>query len=133
MNQICLVGRLTADPVTKTLTTSSMCEFTIAVRKIMKDEADFFTIKTYGKTAEFAQQYLSKGRLVSVSGRMESRKYEKDGQTKTFWDVVAQNVNGLDKADSDRQPGSKIRDNDPWIRAVPPPPLPGEIEDPFAD
>lgn len=130
MNQICLVGRLTADPTSKQFGERTVAEFCIAVNRIKKDEADFFNIKAWGKTAEFCMNYLGKGRLVSVSGRMESRKFEKDGRNVTFWDVVADSVNGLDKVES----GSKIKDKDFWFGAAPPPPLPGEvIEDPFAE
>jgi len=135
MNRICLVGRLTQDPKTANIGQNAtfIAEFSIAVdRPMKKDETDFFNCKAFGKTAEFVGQYLGKGRLVSVSGRMESRKYEKDGRLVTVWDVVADQVNGLDRP-KETEPGSKIRDNDPWIRAVPPPPLPGEIEDPFDD
>lgn len=133
MNQICIVGRLTADPTEKNFGERTVAEFCVAVNRIKKDETDFFNVKAWGKTAEFCVKYLGKGRLVSVTGRMESRKFEKDGRNQTFWDIVADNVNGLDRGDGEKQVGSKIRDNDPWIRAVPPPPLPGEIEDPFAD
>lgn len=129
MNKICIVGRLTADPNVRQVGERNVAEFSVAVNRFKKDEADFFTVKAWGKTADFCANYLSKGRMVSVDGRMESRKYEKDGRMVTVWDIVADNVNGLDKPS---EPGSKIRDNDPWIRAVPPPPLPGEIEDPFA-
>jgi single-strand DNA-binding protein len=129
VNKICIVGRLTADPNVRQVGERNVAEFSVAVNRFKKDEADFFTVKAWGKTADFCANYLSKGRMVSVDGRMESRKYEKDGRMVTVWDIVADNVNGLDKPS---EPGSKIRDNDPWIRAVPPPPLPGEIEDPFA-
>ncbi len=129
MNKICIVGRLTADPNVRQVGERNVAEFSVAVNRFKKDEADFFTVKAWGKTADFCANYLSKGRMVSVDGRMESRKYEKDGRMVTVWDIVADNVNGLDKPS---ETGSKIRDNDPWIRAVPPPPLPGEIEDPFA-
>jgi single-strand DNA-binding protein len=135
MNRICIVGRLTADPSSKNFGTSTMAEFSVAVRKMRKEEADFFNVKSFGKTADFVLQYLSKGRMVAVSGRMESRKHtNQDGKTTTYWDLVADTVDGLDKAEGERQVGSKIKDNDPWIRSVPPPPLLGEeIEDPFAD
>lgn len=131
MNTICIVGRLTADPNVREVGDKTVAEFSVAVSRFKKDEADFFSVKAWGRTAEFCKNYLSKGRLVSVTGRMESRKFEKDGRTVTYWDIVADSVNGLDKPS---EPGSKIRDNDPWIRAVPPPPLQGEvdIEDPFA-
>lgn len=136
MNCICIVGRLVADPVVRDVAGKQVAEFTVAVNKFKKDEADFFGVKAWGKTAEFCSNYLSKGRLVSVNGRMESRKFEKDGRTVTYWDIVADNVNGLDRA-RESESGSKIKDKDFYFgpTPAPPPPLPGEedIEDPFAD
>lgn len=129
MNQICLVGRLTGDPSSKQFGERVVAEFSIAVNRNKKDETDFFNVKVWGKSAEFVLNYLRKGRLVSVSGRMESRKYEKDGRNTTFWEVNADSVNGLDRGDSNPQPQTGSQ----WKQPAPPPPLPGEIEDPFAD
>lgn len=127
MNVICIVGRMTADPEIKNVGDREVAEFTVAVNKFKKDEADFFSVKAWGKQVEFIKSYLGKGRLVSVNGRMESRKYEKDGRKVTVWELSADNVTGLDKA----QPGSKMGRPDPWFDAAPPPPLPEDIEDPF--
>ena len=127
MNKICIVGRLTGDPKSNTVGSGSVVvDFSVAVdRQVKKDETDFFNVKAWGKTGEFCQNYLSKGRLVSVSGRMESRKHTtQDGKTTTYWDLVADQVNGLDK-----KPEGATRYGQP----APPPPLPGEdIDDPFA-
>lgn len=129
MNRICVVGRLTVGP--KSTTTSSgsvVAEFGVAVdRPMKKDETDFFNVKAWGKTGEFCANYLGKGRLVSISGRMESRKYTgTDGKTTTYWDLVADQVNGLDR----KPEGEQVQK---YGRPAPPPPLPGEdIEDPFA-
>jgi single-strand DNA-binding protein len=107
LNRIVIIGRLTRDPELRTTTTGkSVAEFSVAVNKRMKPQdgspdADFFTIKCWGQTAEFANEYLSKGRLVSIDGRMESRKYEKDGKTHTVWDLVADSVQSLDRPRDD--------------------------------
>lgn len=135
MNSICIVGRLTADPEqVQTNTSAGLATFTVAVDRNRKNgDTDFFRVKAWGKTAEFVCSYLSKGRLVSVSGRMESNKVEKDGRTNVYWDLVAENVNGLDKK-PDGAGGAQS-----FARAsktpAPPPPLPGDdfIEDPFAE
>lgn len=140
MNNIALVGRLTNDPQKKEIGSGSVvCEFSIAVKKYGKEEADFFNIKAWGRTAEFCSNYLTKGRLVSVNGRMESRKYEKDGRTNVYWDVVASDVNGLDKPKQDDdmdQTREMVRQFKPrnYKEPAPPPPLPGELDldDPFA-
>lgn len=134
MNRICIVGRLTDDPKSREVGNQQVAEFSVAVGRIKKDETDFFSVKVWGKQSDFVMNYLSKGRLVSVSGRMESRKFEKDGRTTTYWDIVADQVNGLDRKDD----GEKQQAPSPYKRftkePAPPPPLPGEmdLEDPFA-
>ena len=136
MNRICIVGRLTDMPKSREVGTQLVAEFCVAVGRMKKEETDFFNVKIWGKQAEFVMNYLSKGRLVSVSGRMESRKHEKDGKTTTYWDVVADQVNGLDRKEEGAPKvapdiyGSFTYKKTP----APPPPLPGEtdLEDPFA-
>lgn len=101
MNRICLVGRLTKDPQVKTVGSANtqVAEFCIAVNRIGKDTpSDFFNIKIWGKSADYCGQYLTKGQRVSITGRIESREYEKDGVKRVLWDVVADQVNGLDKS-----------------------------------
>jgi len=133
MNRICVVGRLTDNPKSREVGTQLVAEFCVAVGRMKKEETDFFNVKIWGKQAEFVMNYLSKGRLVSVSGRMESRKHEKDGRTTTYWDIVADQVNGLDRKDD----SEKAQTGTPYRQftktPAPPPPLPGEddLEDPF--
>ena len=103
LNRVVLVGRLTRDPELRTSGGGmAICNFTIAVNRIRKTEdqdADFFNIVCFGKTAEFVSQYLQKGRLASVDGRLQQRKYTtKDGQARDVIEVLADNVQGLDRA-----------------------------------
>lgn len=126
MNRICLVGRLTKEPQVKTVGASNtaVAEFGIAVNRIGKDApSDFFNIKVWGKSADYCGQYLNKGQRVSVTGRMESREYEKDGVKRIIWDVIADQVNGLDK------PGERSVDDGSFKNGSP---KDWEIEDPFA-
>lgn len=127
MNRICLVGRLTKEPQVKSVGASNtpVAEFGIAVNRIGKDApSDFFNIKVWGKSADYCGQYLTKGQRVSVTGRMESREYEKDGVKRIVWDVVADQVNGLDK------PGERSGDDASPRRSENP--ADWEIADPFA-
>jgi single-strand DNA-binding protein len=103
LNRVVLVGRLTRDPELRTSGGGmAICNFTIAVNRIRKTEdqdADFFNIVCFGKTAEFVSQYLQKGRLASVDGRLQQRKYTtKDGQARDVVETLADNVQGLDRA-----------------------------------
>lgn len=109
LNRICLTGRLTRDPELRTTSTGrNFATFSIAVTKRIKPQdpnerdADFFNIKVWGQTADYVSNYLAKGRLVAVEGRMESRKYtDQQGQAREIWEVNADNVTGLDRPRDD--------------------------------
>jgi len=108
-NRIVLIGRLTRDPETRTTTTGkTYATFSIAVDKGRKPtdpnepSADFFNVKAWGHTAEYVSNYLTKGRLVALDGRIESRKYiDKEGVSREIWEVTADTVKGLDRPKDD--------------------------------
>ena len=113
INRVVLVGRLTRDPEMRTTSTGkSVANFSIAVDKRFKggdgeDTADFFRVSCWEKTAEFVANYLTKGRLVAVDGRLQSRKYTaSDGSNREVVEVVAENVQGLDRPRDDAHPGN---------------------------
>ncbi|MFN3685019.1 MAG: single-stranded DNA-binding protein [Fimbriimonadaceae bacterium] len=153
VNRVVLVGRLTRDPEQKTTPSgTSVCDFSIAVDRRVKQEggqeADFFRVTAWGKTAEFVGRYLAKGRLVAVDGRLQQRKYTaQDGTTREVVEVIAENVQGLDRP-SDRPADRPQPDgDDPFAQherparrqpsgAVPPAPVEAQADDsydPFAD
>jgi single-strand DNA-binding protein len=103
LNRITLIGRLTRDPELKTTSTGkTLVEFSIAVNKRGRDGADFFYVKAWEKTGNYVKEYLEKGRLVAVDGRLETNQYEKDGKQVTSYFVTADNVNGLDRPKDDK-------------------------------
>ncbi|HLO98176.1 MAG TPA: single-stranded DNA-binding protein, partial [Fimbriimonas sp.] len=100
VNRVVLIGRLTRDPELRTTQTGkNVVEFSIAVNKRIKPQdgspdADFFRVKAWGQTAEYVNNYINKGRLVAVDGRIETRKYtDKDGVNREIFEIVADNVN----------------------------------------
>jgi single-strand DNA-binding protein len=108
LNRVILIGRLTRDPELRTTNTGkNVVEFSIAVNKRFKPQdgqpdADFFRVKAWGQTADYVSNYLTKGRLVSVDGRLETRKFtDKDGNNREVVEVVAENVQGLDRPKDD--------------------------------
>ena len=107
LNRVCIVGRLTRDPDLKyTGNGVAVVNFTVAVDRDFKNsdgerETDFLPVTAWRQAAEFVGEYVKKGRLVSVDGRLQSRRYEKDGETRTAYDVVADSVQALDKARTD--------------------------------
>jgi single-strand DNA-binding protein len=114
LNRVVLIGRLTRDPESKyTQTGVPVASFGIAVDRPSRNaetgerETDFINITAWRKTAEFVTQYLTKGRLVAVEGRLQIRSWTaQDGTKRTAAEVVADNVQGLDKPrDSGPAPG----------------------------
>ena len=101
MNKAFIIGRLVRDPDFR-LTPSGiqLCRFTIAVDRIPKQEnqtADFIRVVTWRRLAEICNQYLKKGKLIAVDGRLQIDSYEKDGETRQFSEVVADNMQMLDR------------------------------------
>ncbi|AAK79882.1 single-strand DNA-binding protein [Clostridium acetobutylicum] len=103
MNKTILIGRLTKDPELKYIpnTGTATCNFTLAVdRRFKKEgqqEADFIPIVVWGKQAESTANYMSKGKLMGVSGRIQTRSYDaKDGTRRYVTEVVAEEVKFLE-------------------------------------
>lgn len=96
LNHINLMGRLTKDvELRRTGSGVAVASFTIAVdRDFSKDkETDFIDIVAWKNTAEFANNYLSKGRMVVISGRLQIRSWtDKDGNKRKTAEVVADNI-----------------------------------------
>lgn len=97
MNSITLSGRLVKDPELKSLESGTKyARFKIAVSRVgAKDgqqKADFIPCIAWAKTAEILTQYAAKGSLVGVTGRLTANEYEKDGEHKISFEVVALNV-----------------------------------------
>lgn len=101
LNRIILIGRLTRDPELKyTPNGVAVCSFTLAVdRKFNKNETDFIDIVVWRGLAENCANYLHKGRLTAVEGRLQIRTYEtQDGQKRKVAEVVADDVRFLERA-----------------------------------
>ena len=100
MNSVILMGRLTADPEIRNTDSSTVGSYTLAVDRIGKDKgADFIRCKTFGKSADFAQQYLRKGIKIAVEGRISTGSYtNKDGQKVYTTDVIVNAHHFCEKA-----------------------------------
>lgn len=101
LNKVILIGRLTKDPDLRyTPNGVAVAQFTLAVdRQFSKEkETDFINCVAWGKTAENCANYIGKGSLVAVEGRIQVRTYEaKDGGKRWATEVVAGAVHFLDK------------------------------------
>jgi single-strand DNA-binding protein len=105
MNHIVLIGRLTRDPELRyTPNGVAVTNFDLAVDRAVTNqqgqrETDFIRIVAWQKQAELCANYLKKGRLVAVEGRLQIRNYEtQDGQKRRTAEVVASFVQFLDKS-----------------------------------
>lgn len=111
MNNVVLIGRLTKDPELRYIpnTGTPVSTFSLAVDKqISKDKkqemeskgqptADFINIVVWGRQAENCANYLAKGRLTAIQGRIQSRTYDaKDGTRRYITEVVAEKVQFLE-------------------------------------
>jgi len=84
LNKVFLIGRLTKDPETKTLPSGQLiARFGLATDRFYfdkdknkKQDTEFHNIVLFGKSAEIASQYLNKGSLVMIEGRLKTRKWE---------------------------------------------------------
>lgn len=124
MNHIVLIGRLTRDPELRyTPNGVAVANFDLAVNRPTTNqqgerETDFIRIVAWQKQAELCANYLKKGRLVAVEGRLQIRSYEtQDGQKRRVAEVVANFVQFLDRNRDDSQSNS-VSDIDSGINDV---------------
>lgn len=105
MNVVALIGRVVADPELR-YTPSGLAVTTlrIAVDRRFKSqsgekETDFFDVVAWRQSAEFAANYLTKGRLVGVNGSLQQQSWvQQDGQKRSKIQIVAESLQALDKA-----------------------------------
>jgi single-strand DNA-binding protein len=159
VNKVLLVGRLCTDPELKyTPSGVAVANFRIAVDRTFTNaqgerETDFIDVVAWRQSAEFVDQYLGKGRLILVDGRLQVRQWQTaDGQRRRSTEVVADSIRALDRPREardgemgeaprhagapSRAGGGRHRDDD----MMPEPPGDydgggdlGDIMDPFAD
>lgn len=119
INRVVLVGRLTHDPeLRKTSSGSSVANFSIAVNNRFarneENKASFFRVSCWNQTAEFVAQYVRKGNLVGVDGRIEQNSYVNNaGQKVNTYDIVADSVQLLESKSSTGEETGYQRDADP--------------------
>lgn len=109
LNRVQLIGRLGKDPESKfTPTGKKVVHFSLAVSNRwkdkngeMKESTEWVNIEAWGRLGEVCQEYLKKGSLIFLEGRLKTDKYEVNGETKYFTKIVAQSLEFLDKKEKD--------------------------------
>lgn len=104
LNRVQLIGRLGKDPEARfTPTGKQVVSFSLAVSNRwksageFKETTDWFNIEVWERLGEVCQQYLHKGSLIFLEGRLKTDKYDDKGETKYFTKVVAQSMQMLDR------------------------------------
>ena len=118
-NQVTLMGNLTRDPELRTTPNGqSVCSFSLALNRSYKsadgewqEATDFIDIVAWGPLGERVAQYLTKGRPALVSGRLQSRSWEQEGQKRSKVEVVAGDVTFLGGPGGGTPPGDNAAAN----------------------
>lgn len=135
MNLVVLTGRLTRDPELKFgQSGKAYSRFSLAVdRPFQKGEADFINCVAFGKTAELIGEYLRKGRKVGVNGRLQMNRYEANGEKRTSYDVLVENIEFLESKGSGDSAVYEPRDYSTTSTSAPKPSVKESEEVPFDD
>jgi single-strand DNA-binding protein len=126
LNRVQIIGYLGRDPETRyTSTGRKVTHFSVAVSRRwrnaegeLQEATNWFNIEAWGRLGEISQEYLKKGSLVYIEGRLQTDRYEYEGETRVSTKVIARNIQMLD-----RRPGE---DEDTLSAEI-------DIEDPPAD
>ncbi|HEY0088194.1 MAG TPA: single-stranded DNA-binding protein [Candidatus Lokiarchaeia archaeon] len=102
LNKVILIGRLTSDPEAKTIPSGQMvCSFGLATNRVWtnqetkqkEEKAEFHNIVLWRRLAEIASQYLNKGSLVLIEGRIQTRSWEDQSGNKRYrTEIVGENI-----------------------------------------
>ena len=111
MNKAILIGRLTRDPELRyTSSNRAVCQFTVAIDRPFTNqstgnrEADFINVVAWDKTGENVGKYMTKGRLIAVEGRIQTRNYDNNEGRKVYvTEVIANNVQFLESRNATPQ------------------------------
>ncbi|AUJ52936.1 single-stranded DNA-binding protein [Staphylococcus hominis subsp. hominis] len=124
INRVILVGRLTKDPEYRENRNGvGIATFTLAINRLFTNaqgerEADFINVVVFKRQAENVSQYLFKGNLAGVDGRIQSRSYEnQEGRRVFVTEVIADNVHFLEPKKSNQpqqQRGQAPAGNNPF-------------------
>jgi len=137
INKVILVGRLGRDPEVRYTPDGTMVtNFTMATDEQWKDKSgertkktEWHRIVTFGKLAEICGSYLSKGSLIYLEGRLQTRSWDdKDGNKRSTTEIVAQTMQMLDSKGKEGGENPKGSGNRP---SSPSPEIPGEDDVPF--
>lgn len=126
INKVILVGNLCADPEQRfTPSGQAVCDMRLATNEAWTDKAgekhekaEFHRLIVWGKQAEACGKYLKKGRQVYIEGKLTTRTYEKDGETKYVTEIVCSDVQFLG-GPSEEKPAAKSTKKNRSVEQLP--------------
>lgn len=111
LNKATLIGRVTKDPDIKDVNGTKISNFSLATNNIYKDKngekketAEFHNIVLFGKLAELSGQYVKKGNLLMIGGRISYSNWEKDGKTYYRTDIIGEEMQFGPKNKKEEEP-----------------------------
>lgn len=113
LNKVTIIGHLGRDPEVKySQVGTSICNFTVATSEKYKDKSgeyqentEWHRVVAFGRLGEICGEYLVKGKLVYIEGRLQTRSWEdKDGQKKYSTEIVAREMLMLSKGEKKEEP-----------------------------
>ncbi|RPI88440.1 MAG: single-stranded DNA-binding protein [Chloroflexi bacterium] len=115
LNRVQLIGHLGKDPETRFIPNGNkVCKFSVAVNRRWKSSSgepkeatDWFNIEAWGHLGEICQKYLTKGSLVFLEGRLQTDRYEENGETRYFTKILLQTMQMLDRREGESQAGDE--------------------------
>ncbi|MBM3145262.1 MAG: single-stranded DNA-binding protein [Chloroflexi bacterium] len=119
LNRVQLIGNLGKGPESRYIPSGKqVCAFSVAVNRRWKDKdgetkeaTDWFNVEAWGRLGEVCQQYLKKGSLVFLEGRLQTDRFESGGETRYFTKVVASQMQMLDrKSEEPEQPPEEVEE-----------------------
>ena len=128
LNKAILIGRLGRDPEVRYMPNGeAVCNFSIATSETWKDQhgqkqerTEWHNITLYRRMAEVAGQYLTKGSLVYIEGRIQSRKYTgKDGIERTAYEIIGSEMKMLGGGNDSGQQNAQHKPPEPPSRQAP--------------
>lgn len=122
LNKVFLIGRLTRDPELRTTPGGQpVASFGVATNRVWNDkngvrqeDVQFHNIVVWGRQAEITNQFLTKGSMVLIEGRLQTRAWQsKEGQNMKTTEIIAERVQFGPRAGSVGSPGVGINKNEP--------------------
>lgn len=128
MNTCIFIGRLTRDPEIRSAGDTKVASFALAVDRRIKSkdgvEADFFNITAFGKSADFAQNWLNKGMKIAITARAENHNYtDKNGVKRYEVQFVAEKIEFAESKKAEAAAPSPVAQDTDFIS------VPDDVED----